>query len=174
MIKGRGITTLGDYVAVPRRGRVLRLDASRKAQVWARYEHYQRRLAERDVHDYNDLIELGRAELGARPLETPYAGVVVDEVQDIPLCGLRLLRDLAGDGPNRLLLVGDGQQQVYPGGCPTPVSERPFPRLPDLRRKRVPQRSGLHLAAEGPGTRTSAEDERPRRHPARLGFRGAG
>jgi len=116
VLKGRGITTLDDYVAVPRRGRVLRLDASQKAQVWALYEHYQRRLAERGVHDYNDLIELGRAELGARPLETPYAGVVVDEVQDIPLCGLRLLRDLAGDGPNRLLLVGDGQQQVYPGG----------------------------------------------------------
>ncbi|EME65137.1 UvrD/REP helicase [Amycolatopsis decaplanina DSM 44594] len=116
VIKGRGIRTLDSYVAVPRRGRVLRLDASQKARVWALYEHYQRGLADRGVHDYNDLIELGRTELGERPLETPYAGVVVDEVQDIPLCGLRLLRDLAGDGPNRLLLVGDGQQQVYPGG----------------------------------------------------------
>jgi superfamily I DNA/RNA helicase len=27
-----------------------------------------------------------------------------------------LLRELAGDAPNRLLLVGDGQQQVYQGG----------------------------------------------------------
>ncbi|MFC9256128.1 UvrD-helicase domain-containing protein [Amycolatopsis thailandensis] len=116
VIKGRGITTLHDYVAVRRRGRILRLDANQKALVWDLYTHYQRGLAERDVHDYNDLIELGRAELADRPLETPYAGVVVDEVQDIPLCGLRLLNDLAGDGPNRLLLVGDGQQQVYPGG----------------------------------------------------------
>ncbi|MER6666224.1 UvrD-helicase domain-containing protein [Amycolatopsis japonica] len=116
VIKGRGITTLGDYVAVPRRGRLLRLDANQKALVWDLYSHYQRGLADREVHDYNDLIELGRAELAERPLETPYAGVVVDEVQDIPLCGLRLLKDLAGDGPNRLLLVGDGQQQVYPGG----------------------------------------------------------
>lgn len=116
VIKGRGIATLAGYVAVQRRGRILRLDANQKAHVWDLYEHYQRGLAERAVHDYNDLIELGRTELAKRPLETPYAGVVVDEVQDIPLCGLRLLRDLAGDGPNRLLLVGDGQQQVYPGG----------------------------------------------------------
>jgi superfamily I DNA/RNA helicase len=56
------------------------------------------------------------AELVSRPLEQSYAAVVVDEVQDITLTGLCLMRELAGDGPNRLLLVGDGQQQVYPGG----------------------------------------------------------
>jgi superfamily I DNA/RNA helicase len=42
--------------------------------------------------------------------------VVVDEVQDITLNGLRLIKELTGTGPNQLLLVGDGQQQVYPGG----------------------------------------------------------
>jgi superfamily I DNA/RNA helicase len=62
------------------------------------------------------VIALALAELVARPPDEPYAAVVVDEVQDITLNGLRLLRQLAGDGPNRLLLVGDGQQQVYPGG----------------------------------------------------------
>ncbi|GAB3710806.1 UvrD-helicase domain-containing protein [Amycolatopsis oliviviridis] len=116
VIKGRGITTLDGYLAITRRGRILPLNASQKELVWGLYEHYQRSLTENDAHDHNDLIELGRAELVRQPLETPYAAVVVDEVQDIPLCGLRLLRELAGDGPNRLLLVGDGQQQVYPGG----------------------------------------------------------
>ncbi|MFC3456446.1 UvrD-helicase domain-containing protein [Amycolatopsis speibonae] len=116
VIKGRGITTFDGYLAVARRGRILPLTASQKEPAWGLYEHYQRGLANKDAHDYNDLIELGRAELVKRPLETPYAAVVVDEVQDIPLCGLRLLRELAGDGPNKLLLVGDGQQQVYPGG----------------------------------------------------------
>lgn len=54
--------------------------------------------------------------VAGNPLDPPYAAVVVDEVQDITLVGLRLLRALAGDGPNGLLLVGDGQQQVYAGG----------------------------------------------------------
>ncbi|WP_037313234.1 UvrD-helicase domain-containing protein [Amycolatopsis orientalis] len=116
VIKGRGITTLDGYVAAARRGRILPLNASQREHVWGLYEHYQRGLTDKGVHDHNDLIELGHAELVRRPLETPYAAVVVDEVQDITLGGLKLLRVLAGDGPNKLLLVGDGQQQVYPGG----------------------------------------------------------
>jgi superfamily I DNA/RNA helicase len=42
--------------------------------------------------------------------------VIVDEVQDLTLVGVRLLHALVGDVPNGLLLVGDGQQAVYPGG----------------------------------------------------------
>lgn len=116
VIKGRGLTTVDQYVRIARRGRSLALNAAQRAQVWRLYEAYQHNLTEKDLYDYNDLITLALAELAAHPLEQPYAAVVVDEVQDITLTGLRLLRELAGDGPNRLLLVGDGQQQVYPGG----------------------------------------------------------
>jgi superfamily I DNA/RNA helicase len=62
------------------------------------------------------MIDLALAEIVRNPLDEPYEAVVVDEVQDITLVGLRLLNKIAGDGRNRLLLVGDGQQQVYPGG----------------------------------------------------------
>lgn len=116
VIKGRGIRTLEEYVQVPRRGRSLRLDAGQRAQVWRLFEEYQRNLEAKELHDYHDMISIALAEVTARPMERPYAAVVVDEVQDITLNGLRLLWQLAGDGPNRLLLVGDGQQQVYPGG----------------------------------------------------------
>jgi hypothetical protein len=116
VIKGRDLTTLREYVTVSRRGRSVRLDAGQRERVWQFYEAYQRNLADRRLHDYNDVISVALAELVARPLEQRYAAVVVDEVQDITLTGLRLLRQLSGDGPNRLLLVGDGQQQVYPGG----------------------------------------------------------
>lgn len=40
----------------------------------------------------------------------------MDEVQDLTLVGVRLLHALVGNAPNGLLLVGDGQQSVYPGG----------------------------------------------------------
>lgn len=116
VIKGRGIKTLDGYIAATRRGRILPLNASQREHVWALYVRYQQELADRDVLDYNDLIDLGRTELVKRPLDTPYAAVVVDEVQDITLSGLRMLHELAGDGLDKLLLVGDGQQQVYPGG----------------------------------------------------------
>jgi len=45
-----------------------------------------------------------------------YSGVVVDEVQDLNLISLQFLDALSGDGPNRLLLLGDSRQSVYPGG----------------------------------------------------------
>jgi hypothetical protein len=116
VIKGRGIQSLDSYVRTSRRGRSVRLDAATKSIVWRLYEAYQHHLQERKLHDFNDLINLALTELGSRPLETPYEAVVVDEVQDMTLVGLRLLNTVAGQGRNRLLLVGDGQQQVYPGG----------------------------------------------------------
>ncbi|WP_307796086.1 UvrD-helicase domain-containing protein [Amycolatopsis sp. 195334CR] len=115
VIKGRGITSFDEYVGVSRRGRG-RLTAGQKELIWQLYLAYQEKLAERGIHDYNDMVGIATAELAERPLAEPYAAVAVDEVQDITLAGLRFLRQLAGDGPDRLLLVGDGQQQVYPGG----------------------------------------------------------
>ncbi|GHF28449.1 hypothetical protein [Streptomyces morookaense] len=38
-------------------------------------------------------------------------------VRDLTLVGVRPLHALVGDALNGLLLVGDGQQAVYPGGC---------------------------------------------------------
>ncbi len=116
VIKGRGIDTLADYLRVSRRGRTVRLDARQREQVWPLYETYQRNLADRGFIDHNDLVSVAMTELAERPLDIPLAAVMVDEVQDITLNGLRLLQRMAGDGPNRLLLIGDGQQQVYPGG----------------------------------------------------------
>ena len=116
VIKGRGLRTIEQYRAIDRPGRTVRLGANQKQLVWELYETYQRNLEARDLHDYNDMVEVALRELIANPLEEHYAAVVVDEVQDITLNGLRLLRELAGDGPDALLLVGDGQQQVYAGG----------------------------------------------------------
>ncbi|MGW7530702.1 UvrD-helicase domain-containing protein [Amycolatopsis sp. NPDC054798] len=116
VIKGRGIKTLAEYQRVVRRGRRRRLDSRQRATVWQVYLDYQKNLAERDAHDFDDLLTKALEELERQPIEEPYAAVVVDEVQDMTLTGLRLLLAIAGDGPNQLLLVGDGQQQVYPGG----------------------------------------------------------
>jgi len=45
-----------------------------------------------------------------------YDVVVVDEAQDLTLTGVRLARLLAADKPNSLLLLGDGDQSMYPPG----------------------------------------------------------
>ena len=45
-----------------------------------------------------------------------YDAVVVDEIQDLNVQEIRFLASLAADGPNRLTLIGDAGQRIYPGG----------------------------------------------------------
>ncbi|MCI2420221.1 UvrD-helicase domain-containing protein [Saccharopolyspora sp. K220] len=116
VIKGRGIRSLENYRAVPRKGRGANLPPDFRAHVWQFYCEYERELSERGAFDHNDVLMRALAELERRPLPRQYTAVVVDEVQDLTLIGLRLVHAISGDEPNQLLLVGDGQQQVYAGG----------------------------------------------------------
>ncbi|MGW6529274.1 UvrD-helicase domain-containing protein [Streptomyces venezuelae] len=116
VIKGRGITTFDEYANVPRRRRRTVLRRPHRQAVWELYEAYEALRVEKGVHDFNDVLSLALAEAARGVERPPYSAVVVDEVQDLTLVGVRLLHTLVGDAPNALLLVGDGQQAVYPGG----------------------------------------------------------
>ncbi|MEW9517307.1 nuclease-related domain-containing DEAD/DEAH box helicase [Streptomyces tubercidicus] len=116
VIKGRGITSFEEYAALPRRRRRAGLRRPHRQAVWSLYEAYEAERTERAVHDFNDVLSLALAEAAGRTGHSGYTAVVVDEVQDLTLVGVRLLHALVGDTPNGLLLVGDGQQAVYPGG----------------------------------------------------------
>lgn len=116
VIKGRMILDAAGYRLAERRGRRMPLRAQDRTAVWRMYEHYEQLRAAEGINDFNDVLALALAEVSERPLDPPYAAVIVDEVQDLTLTGIRLLHTLAGDGPNGLLLIGDGQQAVYPGG----------------------------------------------------------
>jgi AAA domain/Nuclease-related domain len=115
VIKGRGITALDQYVGLARRRRVTTLRRADREAMWELFTEYERIRTERGIHDFNDLLSLALAESSRAP-EPAYAAVIADEVQDLTLVGVRLLHSLVGDAPNGLLLVGDGQQAVYPGG----------------------------------------------------------
>ncbi|WP_131743133.1 UvrD-helicase domain-containing protein [Actinomadura roseirufa] len=116
VIKGRGLASLEEYRDIARHGRRTALQTAHREAAWLLYEEYELLRAERGVHDFNDVLTAALAELERAPADPPYAAVIVDEVQDLPLVGVRLLHALGGDGPNGLLLIGDGQQAVYPGG----------------------------------------------------------
>ncbi|MGB8939732.1 MAG: UvrD-helicase domain-containing protein [Streptomyces sp.] len=116
VIKGRGITTFEEYATVPRRRRRATLRRPHRQAVWKLYEAYEALRIERGVYDFDDVLSLALAEVSRSTDRPPYAAVIVDEVQDLTLVGVRLLRALVGDTPNGLLLVGDGQQAIYPGG----------------------------------------------------------
>lgn len=114
VIKGGGVRTLEEYLCLPRTGRRLRLDRTARTAMWRMYEEYERVRRDAGAADGNDLLLAAAAELERCPHEVPYDVVVADEAQDLNLVGLRLLHALVGDRPNGLLLVGDGEQAVYP------------------------------------------------------------
>ncbi|MFD8248824.1 UvrD-helicase domain-containing protein [Nocardia sp. NPDC059691] len=119
VIKGREIDDLDVYQRADRYGRnAVRLGDDRRADVWHKlYVPYVSEMRERGISDYSDVIAIALAEIRNEPLPEPYDAVVVDEVQDITLAGLRLAHAIAGgNGSSPLLLLGDGQQQVYAGG----------------------------------------------------------
>jgi superfamily I DNA/RNA helicase len=116
VIKGRGLTSFEQYADLVRVGRRTRLGPEQRRAVWDLYCEYERRLDDLGAHDFNDVLLLALAEVRRRRPEPGYVAVVVDEVQDLNRVGVQLLHALVGDGPDGLLLIGDGQQAVYPGG----------------------------------------------------------
>jgi superfamily I DNA/RNA helicase len=112
LIKGRGITELDGYLELRRRGRGT-LRAPQRHIVWELFQRYERRRQTDNLYDFNDMISWALAEVERRPVEPPYAAVIVDEAQDLNLIQMKLAHAIIGDVANGLLLVGDGRQNVY-------------------------------------------------------------
>ncbi|WP_083914239.1 UvrD-helicase domain-containing protein [Nocardia concava] len=116
LIKGRGIHDFDEYARLDRRGRRAALDGAARKAVWDLFYRYEEIRLSEGFLDANDLIAAALIELEENPLDELYDMVVVDEVQDMTVLGLRLVHALTGNAPNALLLVGDGQQKIYAGG----------------------------------------------------------
>ena len=117
VIKGRGLREFPEYAGVDRPGRRTRLREEHKAAVWDLYGDYQRRLQDEGLLDFNDVLAAAVHDLDRQRSDAGYQAVVVDEVNDLNLLGLRLVRALAPPDGDGLLLVGDGRKAVYPGGA---------------------------------------------------------
>lgn len=116
VIKGRSLTDFDEYATLRRVGRRTPLRAEQRAAVWDLFVAYEQNLGGAGIRDLNDVLQLALDSVRSEPLDPPYAAVVVDEVQDLNKIGVELLHALVGDRPDGLLLIGDGQQAIYPGG----------------------------------------------------------
>lgn len=116
LIKGRGLADRDAYLAAERGGRGTPLPRELREAVWDLYERYQAGLAGQGLVDFNDVLT--RAYQVARELGEPvFDAVIIDEAQDLTESAVRLLAALVDPAaPDCLLLVGDGQQSIYPGG----------------------------------------------------------
>jgi mRNA-degrading endonuclease RelE of RelBE toxin-antitoxin system len=117
MIVGRSLTSVDEYMALPRTGRGTPLGAAAREVVWEAYEEYDRRMGKERLTYWPELrrdallVQCdGRAQLH-------YDAVIADEAQDLGEASILLLAEMCGGLPEpNLTLVGDGQQSIYPGG----------------------------------------------------------
>jgi superfamily I DNA/RNA helicase len=107
--------SLREYRNIIRHGRGFRLGKRQREEIWKVLQEYEDKLDElgyRHVGQlYNDLARF----LNEHPEKRTFRHVIADEVQDLGLIKLRLLRALAPEGNNDLFLVGDPLQKIYPG-----------------------------------------------------------
>jgi hypothetical protein len=116
VIKGRGLTDFTEYETLSRIGRRYPISVEQRRAVWQLFEEYQRLLRERRLWDFADMLIQAERVARDEAAGSLFSHVIVDEVQDVSGVGLRMLHALVGDAPDGLLLVGDGQQQIFVGG----------------------------------------------------------
>jgi superfamily I DNA/RNA helicase len=110
--QAQGLRTREEYLQALRAGQSQRLTRPQRDQVWLVLDAYRQRLAARGKREWLDVIREARERLAAAG-EHPYRAVVVDETQDLHAEELRLIRQLAPEGPNDLFFVGDAHQRIY-------------------------------------------------------------
>ena len=119
VIKGRGLSTVEEYLEIQRTGRGTGFRERRRRQVWKYMEAWDSGMAARGTGDFADTMIRAVELAGQRP-EATYRSAVIDEAQDLTIMGLQLVRALVNgpggvDRPDGLLIVGDGAQRIYPG-----------------------------------------------------------
>ena len=115
LIAGRMLDADG-YLAIERRGREKPLNKIERQKIWDAYQQYLGLLAKKRKTDWAHLraeaLRLARTGHGPR-----FDAIVVDEAQDLTEAHLNLVLALDRDNEHKqLMLVGDGQQRIYPGG----------------------------------------------------------
>lgn len=120
VLKGRGITTVEEYLMLERSGRRVPFTAAMRMQLWELRTVWDELMRAKGTVDFPDVVATA-AEIVAAGSGPRYRAAVIDEAQDLSLVGLRLVRGLtqATPGEDRsdgLLLVGDGGQRIYAGG----------------------------------------------------------
>ena len=139
VIDARQFNTLEGYLATPRPGRRVPLNALQREAVWQVREAYLAALAQAGLQTWQQLraraeevVRSGRrperasdqregewpnperpSALGRRP--EPYDAVIIDEAQDLNPSALRMLAGLCRS-PGRLFITADANQSIYSSG----------------------------------------------------------
>jgi hypothetical protein len=119
VVQAQRITSWEQYRNASRAGRGRALSVKDRKQVWEIASKLRLKMKREGEMEYSALCHRLCEHLQSGRLSIPYDAVIVDEVQDLGPQELRLIATLAGAGenkePDRLTIVGDAGQRIYPG-----------------------------------------------------------
>ena len=113
VVQANGITTMQEYLQVPRTGRGRTLTKPQRGKVWKVFEEYRSALKDRGKNEWWQVFQETHRYLEKQPGILPYRAVVVDESQDFDSEAWKLIRALVPSVANDLFLVGDASQRIY-------------------------------------------------------------
>ncbi len=114
VLDARRLASLEAYLAAPRPGRHLALNANQRTAVWRVHTGYVKALESAGVCTWQQARAKAAAIVEAGKAPRTWDGVVVDEVQDLDPSVVQMLVGLC-KATNRLFLTADANQSVYGG-----------------------------------------------------------
>lgn len=116
VIVPQGIATWPEYRAAQRTGRGKAITVRDRKTLWTTFEALRERLLARNQLDWAAICHHATDALATGSVKSPFDAVLVDEVQDLSVPELRLIKALAGANLGELVLFGDTGQRIYAGG----------------------------------------------------------
>ena len=112
----RQITSMREYLAVPRKGRGVRLSRAQRAEAWRVIEEFTTRLADDNLRTLTQIADDAARVLDSRTVR-PYRHAIIDEAQDLHPAQWRLVRAAVRPAEEALtddlFIVGDAHQRIY-------------------------------------------------------------
>jgi mRNA-degrading endonuclease RelE of RelBE toxin-antitoxin system len=112
IIDAWGITSLDEYLNLPRLGRRVRLAAGKREEAWKLFEAISDELRRKDQITKPQLLH-AIARQYTSGVASNISHLVVDEAQDLSVDELILLASIAAGRPNSLFFAGDIGQRIF-------------------------------------------------------------
>lgn len=113
VVQPSGLLSWAQYREASRVGRGKPLTIQQRHGIWSVFAALRRELDAADSLDWSALCEVAAKALEDGRLESPFQGVIVDELQDLGAAELRFIRALTRDCRENLMLVGDAGQRIF-------------------------------------------------------------
>lgn len=116
VVDQQGITALGEYLDVERVGRGTPLGPADRKRMWGLFEPAISAMTNAYMLPWSLVCRDAVEAIQSGRIPRRYDAVIVDEVQDLNVQEIRFLTSQVPEGANRLTLIGDAGQRIYPGG----------------------------------------------------------